>query len=59
MMKANDTILPSQTSNIALCLLGLWQEVCSSIALCRHLAVSHYDVEQERQASRNTDLSNR
>ncbi len=52
MMKANDTILPSQTSNVALCLLGLWQEVCASIALCRHLAISHYDVEQERQASR-------
>ncbi len=59
MMKANDTILPSQTSNVALCLLGLWQEVCSSIALCRHLAVSHYDVEQERQVSRNTELPNR
>ncbi|GEM_PF-6044956 len=59
MMKANDTILPSQTSNIALCLLGLWQEVCSSVALCRHLAVSHYDVEQERQASRSTELPRR
>ncbi len=59
MMKANDTILPSQTSNVALCLLGLWQEVCSSIALCRHLAVSHYDVEQERQASHSTEQPHR
>ncbi len=49
MMKASDSILPSQTSNMALTLRQLWQELHSLWHLCRHIAVSHWDPEQERR----------
>lgn len=49
MMKASDSILLSQTSNIALCLRGLYQELQSIVYLCRHVAISQWDPEQERR----------
>jgi hypothetical protein len=49
MMKASDTILPSHTSNMALALLALWREGQSLWHLCRHIAVSQWDPEQERR----------
>ncbi len=52
MMKASESILLSQTSNIALCLRGLYQELLSLVQLCRHIAVSQWDPEQERRKLR-------
>ena len=49
MMKASDSILLSHTSNMALCLRQLGQELLSLWQLCRHIAVSHWDPEQERR----------
>lgn len=49
MMKARDSIFPSQTSNASLCLSMLWQEVLQLIHLARHLDVSFFDVDQERR----------
>ncbi|MFC0050762.1 MULTISPECIES: hypothetical protein [Rheinheimera] len=49
MMKANDSILPSHTSNMAIVLRQLGQELLSLWQLCRHIAVSQWDPEQERR----------
>ena len=49
MMKASDSILLSHTSNMALCLRQLGQELLSLWQLCRHIAVSQWDPEQERR----------
>jgi len=49
MMKANDSILLSHTSNMAIVLRQLGQELLSLWQLCRHIAVSQWDPEQERR----------
>ncbi len=49
MMKASDSILPSHTSNMVLTLRQLGQELLSLWQLCRHIAVSQWDPEQERR----------
>lgn len=49
MMKARDSIFPSQTSNASLCLSLLWQEVLQLLHVARHLDVSFFDVDQERR----------
>lgn len=46
MMKANDSILPSHTSNMAIVLRQLGQELLSLWQLCRQIAVSQWDPEQ-------------
>lgn len=52
-MKAFETILPSQNSNMLEFFKALWQQLHDIRQLCRHLAVSYYDPEQERlQAQR-------
>lgn len=55
MMKARDSILPSQTSNASLCLSMLWREVLQLIHLARHLDVSFFDVDHERRPQAPTD----
>lgn len=52
-MKARDSILASQTSNVALCLSCLYQEVVQAFQIARYLGVSHFDVEHERQQAQS------
>lgn len=49
MMKANDSILPSQLSNMRAFWVALVNEVQAQWHLCKTLSVSTFDPEQERQ----------
>ena len=57
MMKANDSILPSQLSNMRAFFVALAEEVQAQWHLCKTLSVSTFDPEQERQHANQSDSS--
>ncbi|HAT42532.1 MAG TPA: hypothetical protein DCS87_12545 [Rheinheimera sp.] len=57
MMKANDSILPSQLSNMRAFLVALAEEVQAQWHLCKTLSVSTFDPEQERQHAKQDESS--
>ena len=57
MMKANDSILPSQLSNMRAFFVALAEEVQAQWHLCKTLSVNTFDPEQERQHAKQSDSS--